>query len=91
MMPKIEDNTATVREVRRFAMVHSLISMFDNAKTACHQIRKKNRGIGNQVKQELIRASKNVTASQQVKSFGTPVLRSGATHFPPTEGSNDEL
>lgn len=49
LMPRVEDNTATVREVRRFAMLHSLIMMFDNAKTACHQIRKKGGNIGNQV------------------------------------------
>lgn len=93
MMPKIEDNTATVREVRRFAMVHSLISMFDNAKTACHQVRKKNGGIGNQVKQELIRASKDATKAQHPpkEPFGTPVLRSGLTHFPLTEEINDSV
>lgn len=87
MMPKIEDNTATVREVRRFAMVHSLIMMFENAKTACHQIRKKDGNIGNQVKQELIAASKKAVSAGKlpVQPFGTPVLRSGLTHFPTSE------
>lgn len=93
MMPKIEDNSATVREVRRFAMIHSLISMFENAKAACHQIRKKNKGIGNQVKQELIAASKKSVSAGKlpVQPFGTPVLRSGLTHFPLNEDANHEL
>ncbi len=79
LMPKIEGNTATVREARRFAMLHSLILLFENSKTACRQIRSKNGPIGKQVHQELIRANKNVTKSQQVETFGTPVLTESAS------------
>lgn len=93
LMPRIEDNTATVREVRRFATVHSLIVMFENAKIACHQTRKKGGNLGQQVKQELIAASKKSVSAGKlpVQLFGTPVLRSGLTHFPPTEEINDSV
>jgi hypothetical protein len=76
LLPMIEDNTATVRQARRFIALHSLISMFENAKIACRHIRKiKNGGsnnIGNQVKQEMVEAERKTR--RQPERFN-PVVR----------------
>lgn len=86
LLPKVENNTISVREVRRFIMLHSLIAMFDNAKIASRQIRKTNGNIGNQVKQDLIRAKKNVQYSQKLDNL---VLHNGFNGFPASEDIND--
>jgi hypothetical protein len=40
ILPRIQNNTATVREATRFLKLNSLIAMFGNAKSVCHQITK---------------------------------------------------
>lgn len=64
LLPKIEDNTATVREARRFVALHSLISMFNNAKVACRQI-KRDGNSNNKASQDLIESER--------KSRGAPI------------------
>jgi hypothetical protein len=74
LMPVVEDNTATVRQARRFIALHSLILMFENAKIACRQIRKNgSKNIGNQVKQEMIEMQRK-TRRQPERLFN-PVVR----------------
>jgi hypothetical protein len=60
LRPKLMGNTATVRDARRFAMLHSLVIMFEQAKRNCGPNRKSGENIGMQVKQDLIRAKKDV-------------------------------
>lgn len=83
LLPKLEDNSATVRQVRRFVMIHSLISLFDNAKIACRQIRKNGGNLGQQVKQELIQSAKKVETAKRMPKveFTNPVIRDGLPEF----------
>jgi hypothetical protein len=50
LRPKLMGNTATVRDARRFAMLHSLVIMFEQAKRNCGPNRKSGENIGMQVK-----------------------------------------
>jgi hypothetical protein len=75
LLPAIEDNTATVRQARRFIALHSLILMFENAKIACRQIRKNgSKNIGNQVKQEMIESERKTRCQPERVRFN-PVIR----------------
>ncbi len=72
LLSKIENDTATVREARKFVQLHSLIMMFQNAKLACKQIRKNGSNIGNQVMQEMIVSERK---SRHPQPMVNPVLR----------------
>lgn len=84
LRPKIMGNTATVREVRRFAMLHSLVIMFEQAKRNCAPNRKAGENIGQQVKQDLISAGKRVNRGP----IENPVLHNGLNGFQ-SEDIND--
>jgi hypothetical protein len=82
LMVRVENRTATVREVRRFVLLHSLISMFENAQLACRQIRKHNGNIPQQIKQDLIRAGKKASGVKRITNYlQNPVIKNDLPDF----------